>query len=49
MKFDPLNPYLLYSGSWDCYILVNDIRERKKVGDIFGPYVCGESIDIKEQ
>mmetsp|Transcript_5982 Transcript_5982/g.4525 ORF Transcript_5982/g.4525 Transcript_5982/m.4525 type:complete len:197 (+) Transcript_5982:461-1051(+) len=48
LKFDPLNPYLIYSGAWDCYILANDLRERKKVGDILGPYVCGESIDISK-
>ena len=36
----------MYSGSWDCYILANDIREKQKVGDILGPYVCGESVDI---
>jgi WD40 repeat protein len=48
LKFDPNNPNILYSGSWDCYILVNDLREKKRVGEIFGPYVCGESIDVKD-
>jgi hypothetical protein len=47
LKFDPSNPNILYSGSWDCYVLVNDLREEKKVGDIFGPYICGESIDVR--
>jgi COMPASS component SWD3 len=47
LKFDPMNPNILYSGSWDFYILANDLRTREKVGDIFGTYVCGESIDVR--
>lgn len=48
IKHDPIKPHMLYSGGWACSILVHDLRERKKVGDIFGPYVCGESIDLKD-
>lgn len=48
LKFDPMNPYVLYSGAWDCYILVNDLRMREKVGDILGPYICGECLDISK-
>ena len=47
LKFDPNNPNVLFSGSWDCYVLANDLRERSRVGDIFGTYICGESIDVK--
>jgi hypothetical protein len=39
---------MLYSGGWACSLLEHDIKERKKIGDIFGPYICGESIDIKD-
>ena len=48
LKFDPFQPNLLYSGGWDSYIVVNDIRQREKVGDIFGPKICGESIDVND-
>jgi len=48
LKFDPVNPFVLYSGSWDCYVLVNDLREKKKIGDILGPYICGEAIDVSK-
>jgi hypothetical protein len=39
---------MLYSGGWDSYILVHDIRVKEKVGDLFGTYICGESIDVKD-
>lgn len=48
IKHNPLNPYVIYSGGWDCSILVHDLRDKKRVGDIFGPYICGESIAIKD-
>lgn len=48
IRFDPLRPYMLYSGGWACSVIAHDLREKKKVGDIFGPYICGESIDIKD-
>ena len=48
-KFDPTKPNILYSGGWSCSVLQHDLRERKKIGDIFGPYICGESIDIKDE
>lgn len=49
VKFDPNNPFVIYSGGWDSYILINDIRCKgdEKVGDIFGPFIGGETIDIK--
>lgn len=24
LKFDPNNPNILYSGSWDCYVSLNN-------------------------
>lgn len=47
VKFDSQNENILYSGGWSSYIVINDIRCKgdEKVGDIFGPYICGDSID----
>ena len=38
---------LLASGGWDNKILIWDIREAKSVREIFGPHICGDSIDVK--
>ena len=46
-KLDPQNPHILFSGSWDSYVLINDLRKREAVGNFQGPYVCGESIDVR--
>lgn len=48
-KFDPMNEYLVYSGGWDSYIVINDIRCKgeERVGEIFGPLIGGETIDLK--
>lgn len=49
VRFDPAHPFLIYSGGWDSYILINDIRAKgdEKVGDIFGPLIAGETIDVR--
>ena len=47
VKFDALNENIIYSGGWSSYVVINDIRCKgdEKVADIFGPYICGDSID----
>lgn len=49
VKFDPSNEYLVYSGGWDSYIVINDIRCKgeERVGEIFGPLLGGETIAMK--
>lgn len=49
VKFDPMNEFIIYSGGWDSYVLINDIRCKgdEKIGDIFGPLIGGETIDLK--
>lgn len=37
------------SGGWDNTVKVWDIRSKTPVHSIFGPHVCGESIDINEK
>lgn len=49
VKFDPGNPCVIYSGGWDCTVNIWDTRTHKNIGTIYGPQICGEGIDIKEE
>jgi len=46
VKFDPEDPNFVISGGWDNNIKVWDIRTKSPVRSLYGPYVCGDSIDI---
>ncbi|KAG8233855.1 hypothetical protein J437_LFUL006878 [Ladona fulva] len=46
IQFHPLNENEFISGGWDNLILFWDKRTQKAVGSIFGPHICGESIDV---
>jgi len=48
VKFDPVNPNIIYSGGWDCMVNIWDIRAQKCTGSIYGPQICGDAIDVKE-
>jgi COMPASS component SWD3 len=39
---------LLVSGGWDQRVVIYDIRTNKICATIFGPYICGDSIDMKD-
>jgi len=41
------DPNVLLSGGWDNTIFIWDIRAKKPVGLIYGPHICGDSIDMK--
>lgn len=41
------DPTMLVSGGWDRTIQVWDLRVARSVRSIFGPYICGDSIDIQ--
>lgn len=47
-KFDKENENILLSGGWDHTIQIWDLREGGSVRSIYGPKICGESIDIRE-
>lgn len=38
-------PYLLVSGGWDGTLQFWDMRQNESIRSIFGPYICGESLD----
>jgi WD40 repeat protein len=39
---------ILASGGWDQKVIFYDIRSNKIIGTIKGPYICGDSIDLKD-
>jgi WD40 repeat protein len=47
VKYDNINPHLIYSGGWDHKVLIWDVRKPgdKAVGCIIGPLICGDAID----
>ncbi len=45
VKFDRLNPNVLYSGGWDETLFCWDIRTSKVSSFVHGPLICGDSID----
>jgi WD40 repeat protein len=48
VKFDKEDENLLISGGWDYTIKVWDIREPNPCRYIYGPYICGDSLDLHE-
>ena len=46
MKFNPHDQNLILSGGWDKVVNINDIRDKGPVSFIYGPYICGEAIDM---
>jgi COMPASS component SWD3 len=47
VKFNPTDPNMLLSGGWDNTIQIYDQRYRGPVRTLYGPHVCGETIDIR--
>lgn len=46
MKFDPDDNNCIISGGWDNTVQIWDIRTKRAERSIFGPHVCGDSVDI---
>jgi len=42
------DPNVLISGGWDNTIIIWDIRTSSSVGLIFGPHICGDSLDCRK-
>jgi COMPASS component SWD3 len=47
LNFHKENQNLLISGGWDNTVQFYDIRQGSIVNSIFGPHICGDSIDSK--
>jgi WD40 repeat protein len=48
VKFTQEDPNLVISGGWDNNVKVWDIREHRPIKNIYGPNVCGDSIDLHD-
>ena len=48
VKFHPQDSNLLLSGGWDNNVLLYDIRAKEVQGFLFGPHICGDGLDAKE-
>ncbi len=46
VKFHPLDPNLMVSAGWDNTVQIWDLRVEGAVRNIFGPHICGDSMDI---
>lgn len=47
LKFHPKEKNMLVSAGWDNTVQIWDIRTKKPVRYIYGPHVCGDSLDIE--
>lgn len=47
LKFHPEDSNIILSAGWDSVIYFWDIRDKHSFASIYGPAVCGDSIDIK--
>lgn len=47
VKFNPFDQNQLVSGGWDNTLQIYDIREKGPVNSIYGPHICGDSIDFR--
>ena len=48
VKFDPENSNIVVSGGWDNNIMMWDLRQPNPIRSIYGPYICGDSIDLHD-
>jgi len=47
VKFNQVNPFCIASGGWDNTVQIYDVRTNGVVGSIFGPHICGDAIDFR--
>ena len=47
-KFHPKDSNAVLSAGWDNTVQIWDLRASKSVASIYGPYVCGDALDIND-
>ncbi|KAJ3107189.1 hypothetical protein HDU97_004609 [Phlyctochytrium planicorne] len=48
VKFHPNDPNILVSGGWDNTLQMWDLRVGHSIRSIYGPHICGDSLDIDD-
>ncbi len=48
LKFDKEDGNILLSGGWDNNVKIWDVRSGQAVRSIYGPYICGDSLDLQD-
>ena len=48
VKFSKKDPNLLLSAGWDNTILLYDLRAKEVQNYLYGPHVCGDGLDLKD-
>ena len=48
VKFSKKDPNLLLSAGWDNTILLYDLRAKEIQNYLYGPHVCGDGLDLKD-
>ena len=48
VKYNHKNLYQLASGGWDNTICIYDVRKKGPTSCLFGPHICGDSIDFRD-
>lgn len=46
IKFHPRDPNVILSAGWDNTVQMWDIREQKALRHLFGPFICGDALDV---
>ncbi|KAF4709339.1 hypothetical protein FOZ62_002186 [Perkinsus olseni] len=46
LKYHPKDPNVIITGGWDKTVQFWDVRKGYSVRSIFGPHICGDSVDI---
>eukprot|EP01065_Artemidia_motanka_P028182 TRINITY_DN33430_c0_g1_i1.p1 TRINITY_DN33430_c0_g1~~TRINITY_DN33430_c0_g1_i1.p1 ORF type:complete len:345 (+),score=81.63 TRINITY_DN33430_c0_g1_i1:49-1083(+) len=46
VRFAPSDPHLLVSAGWDRTVQIWDTRQDQATGYLYGPYVCGDAVDV---
>jgi COMPASS component SWD3 len=48
VKWNPNDRNMIATGGWDKTIQLYDIRKKGPVASIYGPKICGDAIDFKD-
>jgi COMPASS component SWD3 len=48
-KYDPNDSNIIISGGWDKSVIIWDVRQKIPLRSIYGPYICGDAIDLSNE